>query len=109
VRCDAVKACKDRERNTPQLGRGGNDYKSAQLERFRQRRTGETNESNMSNSGTYESESSPASSHQFSKVGPGSGAPPEFSGDAAREYQASLLEQYRKKKAEKEAAQQRRR
>jgi tetratricopeptide (TPR) repeat protein len=89
----------DRERNTPHLGRGGNDYKSAQLERFRQRRTGDTQESSFSGHqstpATYESQES--STYAKPNV---HNLPSDFSSDAAKDYQNSLLESYRKKKAE---------
>jgi len=86
----------ERERNTPQLGRGGNDYKSKELEKYRTRRTDDTSESSTFNTSQNAFDDSTT---QFETRPSVKQLPSEFSSDAARDYQNALLESYRKKKA----------
>lgn len=92
-----------RERTTPHLTRGS-DYKSKQLDEYRQRRTVDSAHS-TDETPSYQ----PPQSQQFATTESASSAPrerpqvtPEFSSDAAREYQEQLLAQYRKKKQQQQ-------
>jgi len=94
----------ERERTTPHLGLGGSDYKVRELEKYRTR----------GDSGSYttsqEYDSAPqqqASSGNKATPSLATSAkrgelPSEFSSDAAKEYQATLLESYRKKKQQQQ-------
>eukprot|EP00672_Neobodo_designis_P026176 CAMPEP_0174832526 /NCGR_PEP_ID=MMETSP1114-20130205/3719_1 /TAXON_ID=312471 /ORGANISM="Neobodo designis, Strain CCAP 1951/1" /LENGTH=506 /DNA_ID=CAMNT_0016066385 /DNA_START=52 /DNA_END=1572 /DNA_ORIENTATION=- len=85
-----------RQRTTPHLARGG-DYKSKQLEEFRKRRTGDsqnTTEESPAYQPTYDTQESTTASATRERPT----VTTEFSSDAAREYQQQLLESYRKKK-----------
>lgn len=79
----------------------GNDYREAELDRFRSMRSMNSS-SSMSKSSSRPSNPSegPSTSSEASRPHlDKSTIPEEFSGDAAAAYQNSLLEQYRKKKA----------
>lgn len=81
---------RERDRTTPYLGRGGNDYKSEQLARYRQ--TSNSQEHGCVSEEHVPQSPAPTPANQRS-------VPAEFSSDAARDYQQALLDTYRRTKA----------
>jgi tetratricopeptide (TPR) repeat protein len=88
-----------RERDTPSLATSGADFRSQQLESFRQQKTPTNSGSVAAQSAQWESPvEEPVQQQQ-----PRESIPEEFNSRAAAAYQSSLLDAYRRKKATKAA------